>query len=888
MNPDTDYTYDININPPAGITSVESAIVTFQMWLNPTIEFFLTVNDQTCNTESYEVHTTYAGAGEGTIFFDCSNIITGKGTYQVILTPDDDTGAVTGWIDITYSDNQTDYIGTVGVVDTVSKVDSVSSVDKINVPKMDVHGTEYIPDQDGKVFIQLLDDDYQPISDSSCFTSIYYPDGNIFKYQQAMSYLGEGIYDYDFITPFQAGVYPVSAFCTIPEINFTVEGDVNDDFESDDETGGSGWDNNWDFDTNCDTQSTYVYEGTYALECRDDEDPWRRITGDSGYARVDYSFWVRSTSFESGEYGYIIIEDASNVPHIIYTYTDSNDDGIWREITGSLTYEANSFDFDGDILFRLDTSGNIDGSDYYFLDYINLEFRSAVSANASEYQILRGSGEVHVTNENEGGASGEYISLIDYGTLTNETFDGYFYLHYDIISLVSQNKTDQRVQLPIFNAFPCEEVVDVYLMNESGDYNPIPFSKQLLGNRNDRCAVNLEMDLNIGETYDVYIELTNFWRLELLGKHKKATINRNILYDGCFYYQQSEGLSNFTIPLLTRPAETDEFWLSCQYYLQGYYDFNKTIIENFVLDIQGEVNFTEEQMGELEGIYINLLQESNLLWDLSQGILNVWQQGNDYSHTILGGGSQVNYLELFATVSGNQMNYNGINNVPYNVWNYTNRTLTSQRNLWIGGTEYSPDETNGKVVTRLVDNTDTPVDDANCTFSAYHPNNTIYLDSIQMVHVNNTEGLGGVYYIDFNLSGNTGVHPYGIDCEVTGGASPKHYYLLDTYHVFGANRTIQAEENWNYFNRTLTYYPPAEVNYDLISKNVWNFSLGRNLTYYEAGEATVNSTEIAEYVWAWTGDISTWILGNISYWVNNNLNDTQLGETLQQPTLSLG
>ena len=52
MDGNVDYTYTVQVNPPDRVSEVKSAIITFQMWLNPTIEFFLTVNGQTCNTPS--------------------------------------------------------------------------------------------------------------------------------------------------------------------------------------------------------------------------------------------------------------------------------------------------------------------------------------------------------------------------------------------------------------------------------------------------------------------------------------------------------------------------------------------------------------------------------------------------------------------------------------------------------------------------------------------------------------------------------------------------------------------------------------------------------------------------------------------------------------------
>lgn len=788
------YDYNITIDPPDGFEEVVSAIITYQMWLNPTVEFFLSVNGQTCNTPSYEVHTSYAGAGEGTIFFDCTNIINHAGQYNITLTPDDDTGAVTGWLDITYQNNQSDYIETVGNVDTVG---NVAEVGKLTEPEMDIHGTEYTSGQNAKVFLQLLDGDNQPIENSSCYTSIYYPTNQVWKYQQLMTYVNEGIFAYDFTTPQVQGVYPVSAFCTLPtyEQNST---EVYDTFEGDD-----GWAGAWDYD-GCSVQSTYSYSSPSALECINDKFPERDITSSDAYARVDYSFWYRATGFSSSAYIFYQLIDASGTVYYLEVVTDGQDDGTWRRVTGSLSSDTDGFDFDGTITFKIDTNNDLDGNDYYYLDSLELSFAEEIAVNGTEYQIVRGSSEVHVTSDVE------YEPVISYGTLTNETFDGYFYLYYDVYSGTNQNKTGQKVQLPIFNAFPCEEVQDVFLKNESGEWENISYSKRLLGNRNDRCSVNVEMDLAVAESYEIMIKLTNFWRLELLGRFDEATINKNIINDGCVYYQMANGLDNFTVPLMSAPSETDDFWLSCQYYFQTYYDLNKTIVEKFVLQV-GEANYTEEQMGELEGIYLNLLQQADLLNDLMKGILNNWQQGNDYSQTIIGGGSDIEYLTFFANISGNQMNYNAMQNLPAivvgDMWEAENRTLTASRSLWVGGTEYSPDEEVGKVVVRLVDGTDSPVDDANCTIRIFYPDNTPYIYDAQMTNYvppGNETGAGGIYLFDFNLSSIPGVYPYGIDCHITSGPSPKHYYILDTFHVFGSNRTKTAEAVWEYGTRTLT------------------------------------------------------------------------------------
>lgn len=189
-----DYNYTVTINPPDGFSDVVSAIVTFQIWLNPTVEFFLLVDGQECNTPSYEVHTTYAGAGEGTVFFDCSNIINQEGTYTITLIPDDNTGAVTGWIDLTYMNN----------------------------PKGDIDllGTEYSPGDPGTIFLQLKDAQGSPVLSGACYLDIYNPllNGSHTYYLEDAPMIydnnDDGLYYYDLTVPSVLGNYMLAAKCS--------------------------------------------------------------------------------------------------------------------------------------------------------------------------------------------------------------------------------------------------------------------------------------------------------------------------------------------------------------------------------------------------------------------------------------------------------------------------------------------------------------------------------------------------------------------------------------------------------------------------------------------------------------------------------------------------
>lgn len=303
----TPYTYDVTVNPPDRIDTVVSAIVTFQIWLNPTIEFFLTVDGQTCNTASYEVHTTYAGAGEGTIFFDCSNIINGPGDYEIILTPDDDTGAVTGWLDLTYMN---DPLG-----------------------EADVFGTEYAPGDPGTIFLQLSDNQGTPINNATCHMDVYAPNSPnmthpIFIDQTPLIYLdtSDALYYYDLIIPEGLGIYMLSATCAYDTSGFWVYDPLG--VQSPDRTDISG---------------TYV-GSTLALNTRADSIYEQCISTTGGGTKLCYANYT----FDVSPY------DLTNITGIDLYYAGeattssaSNDFLVFNFTSGTFIPLPNSLDFAG-------------------------------------------------------------------------------------------------------------------------------------------------------------------------------------------------------------------------------------------------------------------------------------------------------------------------------------------------------------------------------------------------------------------------------------------------------------------------------------------------------------------------------------------------------------
>jgi hypothetical protein len=115
----------------------------------------------------------------------------------------------------------------------VAKEDTVGVVDKNDINKIyekirssdikiEFFGTEYSPNQEAIIWLQLLRN-YQPINDATCYITAYYPNKTIFLNNTLMFYLinSDGLYYYDLITPDVTGVCMLSARCNIPSDAFS-------------------------------------------------------------------------------------------------------------------------------------------------------------------------------------------------------------------------------------------------------------------------------------------------------------------------------------------------------------------------------------------------------------------------------------------------------------------------------------------------------------------------------------------------------------------------------------------------------------------------------------------------------------------------------------------
>lgn len=393
MDDDTNYEFTVVFEPEDGVSSVVSSIVTFDMWITPTVVFTLTVEGQSCNNPVYEIHTTYAGSGRGVATFDCSNIIDGAGTYHMNLSSSKDTGSVTSWLDITY----------------------------MNKPKgsLDVHGTEYIPGEMAKSFLQFLDDDKQIVNDSTCFLSVYYPNSTMWLEDLVMTYAGNGLYYRNVLLPEnETGVYMNSAKCYQPLALSTYEEFIAyDDFESNSWIGGTGWSQpEWDYSaTAAEISSAESIDDYSAL-----------ITGAYGYIgrgfqsdvnaeSVTVDFWYFVHGWQGTEQMDLWI--FGGAWGLISSWTKDNVvQDQWTHESYTVSSDRTDYGVFGNMRISFDGYYMPSAGDHFYVDNITITqtLPNITITNETGYQILRGSGEMHVSElyDSLSGGGGGLIDLI--------------------------------------------------------------------------------------------------------------------------------------------------------------------------------------------------------------------------------------------------------------------------------------------------------------------------------------------------------------------------------------------------------------------------------------------------------------------------------------------
>jgi hypothetical protein len=879
-------TFLVNLNPPDKISNVLSAMISFDVWLNPSINFTLKVNNQKCSNPEYYISTTYAGAGKNQVSFDCSNVIKQSGNYTIILKANKDTGAMTGFLDLTYMNNPTGDVT--------------------------VHGTEYSYGQQAKVWLQLLDSNGSTISNGICFIDIFNPTNTNYLEQATMTNMNhEGIYYYDLGVPMMQGVYPVIASC------YYTAGQTSNYGSTITMSRGT-------LDSGSMT-NTKVLDGSYMVttESPSGEGNPRRYTSiinfTSGFicSNISELLLTGITISWTGRWNSNVANDIMTI--LIWNYTSNKWIPLANTITGSGTgvkSVSNSFSFtnitqagfvnsSGSNL-RLkfnDTELSDTTSSGFDYDYLSVDCNQLISP---QWQEVKGSSELHVTSplayleELQSDAytinTTQVIELFNGTNITDIYYTGIFKHSFSISS--GTVSTEQKfIEYQGLHSIPCDSVIGFYYTNSTGKY-AYPYKTQRQTDE-DHCSVNFYLNLSQGQLYDFEVYYKNVWESEIRSTNTGVNAISPLLESGCLLWQMGHGYPNYIIPKNITNLEYDYYYMACANWHDNFYWFNKSYFQSLIdrdlisdraTYLQYEANYVSLDFlaNELNSLTTSLLNNlgtvasySKLILDNPLGNLTnladqkVWANfSTQYQNWILLNAScgtgvcNINGTQINVTPSTN------ITQIAQAVWNYNSRNLS-----------FIEDTVNYTLISQMVWQYN---GERNLTF--YQTNNLTASDIWGFASrelTNSTEiNYSRIAYEVWNwtsrdLTSFDFVTNSSLNfTEIANAVWLNPERNLTFYETTSINNTEIAIEVWQFNNRSLSYY---QLN-NLTAQEIWeyqnrNLTETQDMTNYSLIGNLFNYSAMASSVWGWTGGISSSILGffttDIWSYVNRTLSPSE-------------
>jgi len=619
MSSNTNYTYNLSVNPPDGITSVKSAIISWNAQINgQTQTFTLWVNNQSCNNPSYSVATAFSTTGNVQFAFDCSNIIKQAGNYIVTFKSAVNTGAMEGWLDLTYMNNpQGD---------------------------MNVMGTEYFEGDDATIFLLLKDANGLPISNATCTLDIYYPqispntthpewinDG-------LMLYLEEGLYYYDFVAPEFAGLYMVNAQCqylTTRDFYYTLASGL--------------------------APTRNVTLGTYTGDpfVLNDYQEWLYTQCDSatGGTKACDSWYEWTLSPNVSSLGVVYLGEA-NANAIMTTYYWNWTNSVWVALPNTLTFKATAgsgvpsgvdeYISNTIPLNAINTSNNkvrirtytSFGSTFkLFSNWLNI----VTSQIGSSIQELKGSGEVHI-NSRPAGEEGTFYKVTSCdgfsdgrcGTFTNDDeynlVEGEIEDYFDVLALSTRSQAHIIYNTPF--ATDCSALYWIKIWNgtewiEFNDYTL--YSQPAYEN----CVITLNKDIITGTTYNFWFKMDNYmlWEVDWTKELADATnyslgqlcSDRNFTYEVPITNETI--FSEDIITNFCHQAYDDQYWLNTFYEDSQYIN----LVGEYASYVQEMRWYKNTLIDRIIWLQVELASPVNiydLLKDVNTTVTNIYAQVN--------------------------------------------------------------------------------------------------------------------------------------------------------------------------------------------------------------------------------------------------------------------
>ena len=840
MSANTNYTYTLNINPPDKVSSVTSAIISFNAQINGQSQnFSLWINGQSCNNPSYYVATAFSTTGNTQIYFDCSNRIIQSGVYNVSLRSSVNTGTVQGWIDLVY----------------------------MNKPlgSTDIFGTEYIEGDDGTIFLLLKDSEGLPISNATCSLDVYYPNIANASHPEwidngLMLYKEEGLYFYDFTVPLLTGLYMVNAQCSYI---------TNNNYYYTLASGNSPIRN----------VSTGTYVGdTFVLN---DYQEWLYDQCDSGIAGGGgkacdswYQWNISGVNVSRLFVAYLGENSGANIM-TMYWYNWTNNS--WYVLPNTLTFKSTGAggvpsgvdeylsntvplqaigngSHTGIVRIRLLTSS---GSTFKQWDnWLTLK----TSQYGSAIQELKGSGEIHVSSAPSG--INRFFKIFS----CNGFIDGrcaYFTddAEYDLLEgeleeIINISATSTKLSVPItYNTPFSVDCSALYWIKEWNGSSWVDFTDYDLYSQPafENCIITLYKDLSSGTTYNFWFKMDNYMKWEVdWTKHISDSVNSSVQYlcnDRNFTY--------ITPITDVTPTSNDSITDYCYQFMDDQYWINSYYTDSQSVSIAGEYASYVQEMRYYRPIlsdrfmFLVLGNNTNMMSNFY--VDKVW------NHSV----RNLTYYENFSIPQTDLTNYSRIGDI---VWNYSNRNLTYYP-LQVDLTNYS----------RISNLTAQQVWEYAVRNLTYYPNMTV------IVNVNTTNvTVQNVTVVVQNVS----VITQNVTVQNVSVTVDNYTIVVQNVSVITQNVTVEnvsintsqlSSDVWSYPVRNLTYYPEMNVtlivnttnvtvdNYTIIVQNV--SVITQNVTVQNVSVTVDNYTIVVQNVSVITQNVTV---------QNVSINTTQL------------
>jgi hypothetical protein len=848
MTANTNVTFNVTVNPPDGISTVNSAIITFNGQINgQTQTFNIWVNGGACNTPTYSVATAFSTTGNVQFSFDCSNRITKSGIYNVTLRSSVNTGAMSGSLELTYMNNPG--------------------------RKLEIFGTEYQVADNGKIFVQLLENSITPINNASCYLTVYYPNNTKWYDKTLMTYqpTSNALYYFDFTAPSTTGVYMTDVYCeyyTTTQYTNATAYSLNP---------ANGW-----YVSGNGTSLTRI-DSDYLITVERNTNPG--LSG-SGITTV--------LQGHLDEYTGTSTEDTSPTPS-----TGTHNNGVLIGQGGN-TITGASVRYDG------------------VNDYTNYPAATKFNLNSSDQLMV-------CFNFNESTSNPNGDRIMDSLGSANEgfriSFDGGNQLRF-----VSDRSGSGAQTIDTTTTY-----LDGLWHTACMYSNLTTMTTYVDGTQVVTAAKTQSGTMNMVNGITLGAVVTGVSNFAVVGLDEVCVMK------GTFSAPGTVASNYHTNKQCGTPTNTLDFNTSITGITQQPNNINYNIITTYQWDELVETvdlflyNYTGSSWYKLPNSLSRSLTDSTVSNQFTLSATNITQflsggtmiiRMNDSSST----GATIGTLKLnqvrldqiaYAQTPATQIRGGGevhISNfasatTPATIWNYTTRTLTYTPPATVNSTEVSnavwnntnrtltdyPNITNSINMTTISDS----------VWNATNRTLTYYPAQVDLTNYSLIAELVWSY-----TSRNLTYYPVQIDLTnytliqlMTWNATNRNltyypaqtdltdYGLIQTYVWNATDRNLtyypSVDTNavalavWNYTSRQLTYYPTQVdlTNYSLINSGVWSYT-DRNLTYYPAQTDMTNYSQIESGVWSYTdrkltyyptqSDLTNYTLINDGVWNYNN------------------